>query len=76
MKVRIDQSAGFCWGVIRTINIAETKLKEKDKDGNLVNRTEAIASMGSASLDNEECYLFSKLMRSIGLVFLEHHARI
>jgi 4-hydroxy-3-methylbut-2-enyl diphosphate reductase len=35
MKVRIDQSAGFCWGVIRTINIAETKLKEKDKDGNL-----------------------------------------
>jgi 4-hydroxy-3-methylbut-2-en-1-yl diphosphate reductase len=35
MKVRIDQSAGFCWGVIRTINIAETQLKEKDKDENL-----------------------------------------
>ena len=49
---------------------------EKDKDGNLVNRTEAIASLGSASLDNEECYLISKLMRSLGLVFLEHHARI
>src|SRR4030042_158063 len=49
---------------------------EKDKDGNLVNRTEAIASLGSASLDNEECYLISKLMRSLGLVYLEHHARI
>jgi len=49
---------------------------EKDKDGSLVNRTEAIASLGSASLDNEECYLISKLMRSLGLVYLEHHARI
>ncbi len=27
MKVRIDESAGFCWGVIRTINIAESELK-------------------------------------------------
>ncbi len=35
MIVRIDQSAGFCWGVIRTIDIAETKLKEKEKDSNL-----------------------------------------
>ena len=27
MKVRIDESAGFCWGVIRTIDIAESELK-------------------------------------------------
>jgi len=26
MKVQIDASAGFCWGVIRTINIAESEL--------------------------------------------------
>jgi 4-hydroxy-3-methylbut-2-en-1-yl diphosphate reductase len=26
MKVRIDASAGFCWGVIRTIDIAESEL--------------------------------------------------
>ena len=49
---------------------------EKDKDGNLVNRTEAIASLGGASLDNEEGYLVSKLMRGLGLVYLEHQARI
>ncbi|HEY6193083.1 MAG TPA: 4-hydroxy-3-methylbut-2-enyl diphosphate reductase [Bacteroidota bacterium] len=27
MKVSIDKSAGFCWGVIRTIDIAETELQ-------------------------------------------------
>lgn len=27
MRVAIDESAGFCWGVIRTIAIAETELK-------------------------------------------------
>ena len=39
--------------------------KEKDKDGDLVtvNRLEAIASLGSACIDNEECYLLSKLNR-------------
>lgn len=42
----------------------------------VVNRTEAIASLGGAALDNEECYLISKLMRSLGVVYLEHQARI
>jgi formate dehydrogenase major subunit len=49
---------------------------EKDKDGNIVNRTEAIANLGGSALDNEECYLLSKLTRALGVVYLEHHARI
>jgi len=28
MTVSVDKSAGFCWGVIRTIDIAESELKE------------------------------------------------
>ncbi len=44
--------------------------------GQVVNRTDAIASVGSAALDNEECYLFQKLLRSWGLVYIEHQARI
>ncbi len=28
MKVTIDQHSGFCWGVVRTIDIAEEELKE------------------------------------------------
>ncbi len=44
--------------------------------GGVVNRTEAIASLGGAALDNEECYLLAKLMRALGIVYLEHQARI
>lgn len=47
------------------------------KEGNFsVNRTEAIASLGGAALDNEECYLLSKMSRGLGVVYLEHQARI
>jgi formate dehydrogenase major subunit len=49
---------------------------EKDSNGKLVNRLEAIANLGGAALDNEECYLLSKLTRSLGIVYLEHQARI
>ncbi len=41
-----------------------------------VNRTEAIGVMGSAAIDNEECYLLQKLARSLGIVYIEHQARI
>jgi len=37
---------------------------------------EAIASLGGAALDNEECSLIVKAMRAMGLVFIEHQARI
>lgn len=60
----------------RIKNTRDSNWVEKDKDGYTVNRTEAIASLGGASLDNEEAYLISKLMRSLGVVFLEHQARI
>jgi formate dehydrogenase major subunit len=49
---------------------------ERDKEGNVVNRNEAIANLGGSALDNEECYLLSKLTRALGVVYLEHHARI
>lgn len=54
----------------------DANFTEKDSKGNLVNRTEAIANLGGSALDNEECYLLSKLARALGLVYLEHHARI
>ena len=28
MKVSVDKSAGFCWGVVRTVDIAEETLKD------------------------------------------------
>lgn len=48
----------------------------KDDAGVTVNRTEAIGSLGAAALDNEECYLLHKLNRALGLVYIEHQARI
>lgn len=52
--------------------------KEKISDGSeiIVNRCERIASIGGSGLDNEEAYLHSKLMRSLGVVYLETQARI
>jgi formate dehydrogenase major subunit len=62
--------------------IRKLKVKIKGKDGKevekevTVNRTEAIASLGSAAIGNEENYLIQKLMRSLGVVYLEHCARL
>jgi len=39
-------------------------------------RTDALASFGGGELDNEECYLLSKMNRALGVVYLEHCARI
>ena len=49
--------------------------KTNDK-GVTVNRTAGIAFLGGAANNNEECYLASKLSRALGLVYLEHQARI
>jgi len=51
---------------------------EKGKDGKdiVVNRCEGIANLGSACIDNEECYLLTKLNRTLGIVYHEHQARV
>lgn len=48
----------------------------KDDEGNVVNRTEGIAFAGGAAFSNEEGYLTTKLMRGLGLVYLEQQARV
>ena len=63
--------------------IAKRVKKERDKSfirrnakGQEVNRIESIASVGSAAMDNEECYVYQKMLRALGLVYIEHQARI
>jgi formate dehydrogenase major subunit len=41
-----------------------------------VNRTDAIAFLGGAQNTNEECYLFQKAARLLGMPFVEHQARL
>lgn len=47
-----------------------------DDKGVRVNRTLQIAHIGSAAIDNEENYALVKLMRALGVVAVEHHARL
>ncbi len=49
---------------------------QRDRNGVTVNHTEALASLGGAALDNEECYLIHKFNRSLGILYFEHQARI
>ena len=63
---------------------SKVKIKEKQADGTeievekevTINRTDAIAHTGSAALDNEELFILQKMIRSWGLVYIEHQARI
>jgi formate dehydrogenase major subunit len=49
---------------------------EETSGGMTVNRTRAIAALGGAAHDNQECYLMQKLWRGLGLVWVDHQARI
>lgn len=52
------------------------EFNKKDNKEYQVNRTEGMAFFGGAGLDNEECYLWSKFARAMGVVQLEHQARL
>ena len=49
---------------------------ERDTEGRVVNRADGIAWVGSATVSNEDAYLITKTMRAMGLVYIDHQARI
>lgn len=53
--------------------VATEKLGDREV---AVNRTDAIAFLGGAQNTNEECYLFQKAARLLGMPFVEHQARL
>ena len=53
--------------------IATEKVDGKDV---AVNRTDAIAFLGGAQNTNEECYIFQKAVRLMGIPWVEHQARL
>jgi formate dehydrogenase major subunit len=48
----------------------------QDANGNIVNRTEGVAFAGGAAFSSEEGYFAAKVMRSLGVVYLEQQARV
>ena len=55
---------------------ARRKGWQDEEDGQRVNRTMGLASLGGATLDNEENYLMKKLYSALGAVQIENQARI
>ncbi len=49
---------------------------ETDDDGNTVNRNTGFAFLGGATISSEEGYLTAKLMRALGVVYIEQQARV
>jgi formate dehydrogenase major subunit len=60
----------------RVKDTRDSRLVTYDADGKLVNRNEGMGSFGGGELDNEECYLLAKMSRALGVVYLEHCARL
>jgi len=54
----------------------DASFEKTNADGVTVNRAPALAFLGGAANNDEECYLASKLSRALGIVYLEHQARI
>jgi formate dehydrogenase major subunit len=60
----------------RVLETRERTWQDIDDRGHRVNRTLGFASLGGATLDNEENYLIKKLFTALGAVQIENQARI
>jgi 4-hydroxy-3-methylbut-2-enyl diphosphate reductase len=75
MKVNIDKNAGFCWGVVRTIDIAEESLKETSKVyclGDVIHNTVEVERLKRLGLDTISVEDFSKLERGSRVLIRAH----
>ena len=54
----------------------EETFEEQSEDGKKLNRALGVASIGGATIDNEENYLIKKLLQSLGCVRITNQARI
>ncbi len=76
--VWVEKDLAWALGALaeRVKRLRDATFQKADESGVPVNRTKAMAVIGGAALDNEECYLLCKLARALGVVFLEHQARL
>ncbi len=60
----------------RVLAAREEFWEDTDSNGDPVRRTRGLASLGGATLDNEENYLMKKLYTALGAIEVENQARI
>ncbi len=72
----IDWDEAMDWFARKFKDSRDASFVGEDEDGRNVNRVEGIAWVGSATVSNEDAYLITKTMRAMGLVYIDHQARI
>ena len=72
----LDLERGMEMIVDRFLEARRKGWQDVDEKGRRVNRTMGIASLGGATLDNEENYLIKKLFTAAGAIQIENQARI
>ncbi len=70
----LDQAVDMV--VDRIVESRDRTWQDVDDQGQKVRRTLGLASLGGATLDNEENYLIKKLFTALGAVQIENQARI
>jgi formate dehydrogenase major subunit len=86
-KVRYRRPYGTAWEELdletamemiaeRVVTTREATWEATSKEGKPLNRTMGMASLGGATLDNEENYLMKKLYTALGVVQVENQARL
>ena len=73
-QISLDQAMDMI--ADRVIATRSQTWEDQDEQGRPLRRTMGIASLGGATIDNEENYLWRKLMVGLGVVQVENQARI
>ncbi len=72
----LDLDTAMDMVVDRILDARERGWQDADEQGNRLRRTTGLASLGGATLDNEENYLIKKLFTALGAMQIENQARI
>jgi len=73
---RLDLDTAMDMIVDRVIDARRRGWQDADEQGRALRRTTGLASLGGATLDNEENYLIKKLFTAMGAMQIENQARI
>jgi formate dehydrogenase major subunit len=73
---RLDLDTAMDMVTDRVLDARRKGWQDRDEQGNRLRRTMGIASLGGATLDNEENYLIKKLFTALGAIQIENQARI
>ena len=73
---RLDLDTAMDMVTDRVLDARRKGWQDRDEQGNRLRRTMGIASLGGATLDNEENYLIKKLFTALGALQIENQARI